>query len=489
MPLMVVGAGRANEGLRVDWLDQLSTVQQEIGFRYIRMHGVLDDDMGVYSEDKQGNPVFNFQYVDVLYDHLLKLHIRPFVELSFMPSMLASGKETVFWWRGNITPPKDPVRWHNLISAFTRHMVERYGESEVEQWYFEVWNEPDLRHLFFSGSMEDYLDLYRNTAMAVKEACSTCRVGGPADAGSFTFEKGFEDYLGSHPEIPADFISAHTYGVTKGFLDTDGSAGTILDPSAGAVVGRMRHSRQMLLASSRPGLELHFSEWSSSYTPTDFLHDQYGQASFILDKIRNAGASVDSMSYWTFTDIFEELGPPTKPFHGGFGLLNLQGIRKPSFFAYKFLSALGEEDLATEDSKGPTLQSWVTRRKDGSIQMLVWDYSPQVPPTGQTDQSFYRKEVPATPMGAMRCVISHLGNGNYSETVYRVGYKKNDAYTAYLRMGAPSSLSPQQVDILNSKANGNPESRASIRVLSNTYTRDLPFRSNDVLLVVLTPEP
>src|SRR5277367_5635654 len=97
VPLRLVGAGRAEEGLRADWQAQLATVQKEIGFHYLRMHGLLNDEMGVYTEDRQGNPQINFQYVDSLYDALLKLHIRPFVELTFMPSKLASGTSTVFW--------------------------------------------------------------------------------------------------------------------------------------------------------------------------------------------------------------------------------------------------------------------------------------------------------------------------------------------------------------------------------------------------------
>lgn len=132
VPLMVVGAGRANEGLRADWQEQLADVQQNIGFRYIRMHGLLCDDMGVYSEDKDGRPMYNFQYIDALYDALLRLKIRPFVEIGFTPSKLASGPETIFWWKGNTTPPKDPVRWAALIRALVAHWRERYGENEIQ---------------------------------------------------------------------------------------------------------------------------------------------------------------------------------------------------------------------------------------------------------------------------------------------------------------------------------------------------------------------
>ena len=481
VPLRCVGAGRANEGLRADWQQQLATVQSEIGFKYIRMHGLLHDDMGVYQEDKKGNPEYNFQYIDALYDALLKQHIRPFVELTFMPSQLASGPQTIFWWKGNITPPKDPAKWSALIHALVAHFKERYGAEEVQQWYFEVWNEPDLHDAFFSGSLEDYLALYKNTAEAVKAECPACRVGGPASAIPYAFEEAFEKYVVAN-KTPADFVATHAYGVNQGFLDADGSAGTVLDPSPDAVSGRMQHSRELLQASGRPSMELHFTEWSSAYTPTDYMHDQYHQASYILDKIKRASPYVDSMSYWTFTDIFEENGPRFTPFHGGFGLMNLQGIRKPAFFAYRFLAQLGAEDVKSSDP-----QSWITRNADGTVQALVWDYTPIVPPHGQTDQSFYKNELPAASKGTLHIALDHLPAGRYLVSTYAIGYQKNDAYTAYLHMGAPRQLTRSQVDVLNALSTGVPESVAETEVGSGGYQRDLPLRANDVVLLVLTP--
>jgi xylan 1,4-beta-xylosidase len=177
-----VGAGRANEGLRADWQQQLKLVKEELGFRYIRMHGLLHDDMGVYFEDKSGNPIYNWQYIDALYDFLLSIKVKPFVELSFMPQALASGEKTVFWWKANVTPPKSYEKWAGLIEALTNHFTERYGKEEVKTWYFEVWNEPN-HPAFWSSDMNEYFKLYDYTAKAVKRVCSEYRIGGPATAG------------------------------------------------------------------------------------------------------------------------------------------------------------------------------------------------------------------------------------------------------------------------------------------------------------------
>lgn len=479
VPLMTIGAGRANEGLRADWQQQLADVQQEIGFRYIRMHGLLTDDMGVYTEDAAGRPLYNFQYVDALYDALLRLKIRPFVELGFMPAKLASGDKTVFWWKGNITPPKDYAKWGDLIRALIAHWRERYGTDEIRTWYYEVWNEPDLS-IFFSGTLQDYLTLYKTTEEAIKAECPECRVGGPASAMPFNFEQELVKYCVAN-HVPIDFVSTHAYGVKEGYVDETGHKGTVLDPSPDAVSGRMQHSRELLLQSPLPKLELHFTEWSSAYTPTDFMHDQYHQASFILDKIKRASPYVDSMSYWTFTDIFEENGPRFTPFHGGFGLINYQGIHKPAFYAYQYLSRLGETDVKSSDA-----QSWVTKSGDTQVQLLLWDYSPEVPPQGQNDQTYYKRNLPSHDKGKVRIALSHLNNGRYARQIYRIGYQINDAYSDYLAMDAPLQLTAAQVRFLKEKDGGAPTFQDTVIVKDGVYLDDLPIRTNDVYLVVLT---
>jgi xylan 1,4-beta-xylosidase len=476
---MCVGAGRANEGLRADWQEQLALVQKEIGFRYIRMHGLLHDDMGVYREDAKGNAIYNWQYVDKLYDYLLSVGIKPFVELAFMPHDLASGDKTVFWWRGNITPPKSYEKWGALIANLVRHFRERYGDAEVRTWYFEVWNEPDLKNIFWSGDLDDYLKLYTAAAEAVKSVSPEYRVGGPASASPTRFEEELVKYC-ARTHVPIDFVSTHTYGVREGFFDDTGARGTVLDTSRGAVIDRMKHSRELILSSPLPNLQLHYTEWSSAYTPTDFMHDQYHQASFILDKIKGAQQWVDSLSYWVFTDIFEENGPRATPFHGGFGLLNYQGIRKPAYFAYQFLSRMGSAELADSDAS-----SWVTKSEHGDVQALLWDYSPIAPPQGVNDQVFYKNELPAKPAGAARLDIANLPAGTWSLAVYRTGYRVNDAYTAYLDLGAPSQLTPAQVDAIQQQAGGAPVERSIVKHAGGTFTKDLPLHQNDVVLVVL----
>jgi xylan 1,4-beta-xylosidase len=374
-------------------------------------------------------------------------------------------------------------KWNGLVRALIEHWKQRYGTEEINQWYYEVWNEPDLRY-FWSGTRDQYLELYRNTAVTVKSVCPNCRVGGPASSND-SLEQPWLTFIAKE-HIPADFESTHTYAVTQGAVDTDGSAGTVLDVSPDSIVKRVRGSRSAIDASATPKLELHYTEWSTAYTPTDPIHDQYISAPFILQKLHDTASYAQSMSYWTFTDIFEENGPRATPFHGGFGLMNYQDIRKPSYFAYKFLAALGDTDLATGDP-----QSWITRGRDKSVQALFWNYTPIAGPgTGrnqESDQVFYKREQPAQPAPATELKIAGIPNGTYALNVYRTGYKQNDAYTAYLALGSPNQLTREQVASLQKSASGAPTETRIVTVRNHVYEEHFEMHQNDTVLVTLKP--
>lgn len=474
-----VGAGRANEGLRADWQRQLTRVHNECGFTYIRMHGLFCDDMGVYREDKLGRPEYNWQYIDELYDFLQGIGMKPFVELGFMPSALASGSQTIFWWKGNVTLPKDFKKWEDFIRAFTTHLKQRYGEDEVRTWYFEVWNEPNLDG-FFAGKQQDYFRLYDVTARAIKSVSPAYRVGGPATAGCGWIPE-FIRFCATNPS-PADFVSTHTYAVDQGFLDETGQAGTVLSQNPRAIYAEMIDTRKKISDSALPNLELHFTEWSASYTPSDPIHDSYHSAAFILDKIKGAGTAVNSMSYWVFTDIFEEAGPRFTPFHGGFGLVNYQGINKPAFYAYQFLNRLGETELQCSDAA-----SWVCTDKSGGIQALVWDFTLTHPGPSVNNQVFYKRDLPSRPKSTVTLALSGVPAGQYSMALYRVGYRANDAYAAYMDLGSPIQLSKSQVAYIKSMSEDRPERLSIVNVAADgTVRQTFELRDNDVCFVTLT---
>lgn len=473
-----VGAGRANEGLRADWQQQLAYVRKECGFKYIRMHGLLTDDMAVYSQDRDGNPQYNYMYIDVLFDFLHSIGIKPFVELGFMPSQLASGSKTIFWWRGNVTPPRDYEKWEALIANLVQHFTDRYGAEEVRTWYFEVWNEPNLDG-FWAGTREEYFKLYKHAANAVKKVNPAYRVGGPGTAGA-AWEPEMIEYCVQN-NVPIDFISTHTYGVKQGFLDEFGNSGTVLDKNPMSVSGDVLQSRKEISASPKPDLELHYTEWSSSYTPADPMHDSYHQAAYILQKLKQVGAAVNSMSYWVFTDIFEEAGPRFTPFHGGFGLLTTQGINKPAFYAYQFLNQLGSTELESTDDA-----SWICKDDHGNIQAVLWDFTNTHPGDSVNNQVYYSKDLPSKPKPKLKINIANVPAGMYGLEIYKVGYKVNDAHSGYIAMGRPAQLSKSQVEHLKKQNDGSPVVKEIINIKPGSpFTRELDIRENDVFLVKL----
>jgi len=475
-----VGAGRANEGLRADWQRQLTYAHRECGFQYIRMHGLFCDDMGVYREEK-GVPQYNWQYIDELYDFLQRIGMKPFVELGFMPNGLASGSKTIFWWRGNVTPPRNMSKWADFIRAFVTHLKERYGDAEVRTWYFEVWNEPNLSG-FFAGTQQQYFDLYGATARAIKSVSPDYKVGGPGTAGCGWVPE-FIHFCETN-QAPVDFVSTHTYGVESGYLDETATSGTALSHNPTSIFGEVKDVRRQIAQSAMPKLELHFTEWSASYTPADPVHDSYHSAAYILDKLKKCGDAAQSMSYWTFTDIFEESAPRWEAFHGGFGLINYEDINKPAFYAYQFLNRLGSTELKNSDPS-----SWVCADKSGGVQALVWDFTNTFPRSNMINQVFYKRDLPANTTNQVTLSLSHLRKGKYTVETYKIGYRVNDAYATYRDLGAPAQLTKAQVAKIKSENSGAPSDVRVVKIGSDgKYEQPIDLRENEVALVSLKPK-
>lgn len=467
-----VGAGRANEALRRDFTEHLKTAVERCGFRYLRFHGLFHDDMAVYREDENGRPIYNWQYIDTVFDTMLSLGIRPFVELSFTPREMASGEKTIFWWRGNVTPPADHAKWGALIAAFVQHCVDRYGHDEVVRWFFEVWNEPDYP-AFFEGDIHDYFKMYDAAAQAVKSVSPVLRVGGPATSSNRWIPEMIAHCVEN--EIPLDFISTHTYGV-EGALDEFGRDLHRLIDDPDTIVNDVRRARRQILDSAMPHLPLYYTEWSASYSSRDNVHDSYISAPYILYNLKRIEGSVDAMSYWTFTDVFEEGGPGPTPFHGGFGMINLQGLKKPSFYAFELYHALGSRELACDDP-----DAWVCHDGD-DVQLLFWDY--HKPDQGDVpNELYFTRDLPPQSREEVSLTVEGLTPGAYLRTVRRVGYGEADVYGAYLELGCPENLTREQTAALALCSRCAPVS--DILTIDGTFSQELTLAENEVCLVEL----
>lgn len=471
-----VGSDYPGTLIRDDSQAQLKIASDELGFRYIRFHDVFHDVLGTVRK-VDGKVVYDWTKLDQLYDALLARRIRPFVELGWTPAVMRTSEQQLFYWKGNTSHP-DPTMWRDLVSAFVTHVRARYGAGEVRGWYFELWNEPNLDGFWEKADQKAYFDLYASTARTIKEIDSGLRVGGPATAGAAWVPE-FLKYA-SDNKLPVDFVTTHTYGVDGGFLDEEGKQDTKLSSSPDAIVGDVRKVRGEIEASAFPGIPLFFTEWSTSYTPRDFVHDSYISAPYILAKLKGTQGLAQGMSYWTYTDLFEEPGPPPTPFHGGFGLMNREGIRKPAWFAYKYLNAVRGEALSTGDGQA------MAARDGKRVAALVWDF--QQPVQNLSNKPFYTRQVPAIPSRTVTFRFAHMPRGSYRLQVRKTGYRLNDPLSSYIDMGMPASLSAAQLSQLQRETADKPQQERLVKVGSDgAATVEVPMRSNDVALVTLEP--
>ncbi|MDP9052092.1 MAG: beta-xylosidase, partial [Acidobacteriota bacterium] len=260
-----VGSDYPGTLIREDSQAQLKLAVDELGFRYLRFHAIFHDVLGTVHIEN-GKTIYNWTKVDQLYDDMLARHIKPFVELGFTPKALATSENSIFYWQGNTSHP-NPQGWQDLVSAYTRHIEQRYGRNEVRTWFFEVWNEPNLAGFWEGADQKAYFELYDLTSRTIKSIDPALRVGGPSTAGA----SWVPEFLAHVKESGAavDFVATHTYGVDGGFLDENGKSDTKLSASQDAITGDVRHVRQQISASAFSGLPLYFTEWSTSYTPRD----------------------------------------------------------------------------------------------------------------------------------------------------------------------------------------------------------------------------
>jgi len=449
------GSGRAILSLRDGYRRDLREVKQITDFRYVRFHAILDDEVGVYDEDAQGKPVYNFSYVDQIYDGLLANGVRPFVELSFMPKKLAARPiYQAFWYHPDVSPPKDWTAWDGLIDAFAKHLVARYGIDEVSQWYFEVWNEPNLDFWGGDPRQATYWDLYDHTARALKQVSPRLRVGGPATA-----QAAWVDAFIQHchdNQVPVDFVSTHVYGNDKA-EDVFGTHEQI--PRDEMVCRAVAKVHKQITASSMPELPLIWSEFNASYKNEPDVTDAAYMGPWLGDTIRQCDGMTQMMSYWTFSDVFEEQGVVKQPFYGGFGLIAVGGIPKPSFNAFKLLHELGDQRIQVNSDSAV-----VTRKEDGTVVIAVWNYAPP------------GENVPAKTVG-----LEFKDFDPTQASVSSVNEAEGDSRTAYEKMGAPPYPTQAQIQQLREAAELPPPSVQQIS--GHKLTLTIPSHGLDVVTV------
>jgi xylan 1,4-beta-xylosidase len=468
----IFGSGRAVLSLRQSYRDDLNTVRDATSFKEVRFHGILMDDVGLYDPNAQtqnpsqaaqvaqpGQSPYNFSYIDQIYDGLLANHVRPFVELSFMPKKMASDPAALhaFWYKQNVSPPKDYALWDAMITAFTEHLIARYGIDEVSRWRFEVWNEPNLDFWAGKPAQPTYFELYDHTVLAIKKVSARLLVGGPSTAQA-AWVSAFLQHCKEN-NIPVDFVTTHVYAndTAKDVFGTNE-----LIPRDRMVCRSVVKVHDEITNSPFPRVPLIFSEYNASYANEPDVTDTVYMGPWLAGTISQCDGLTEAMSYWTFSDVFEEQGIIKTPFYGGFGLIAEDGIPKPAFNAFTMLHQLGDRRLKIDSDS-----ALATKRGDGSIAIALWNYAPPFG-TGAT-----YTPPPANVGSAKRFALNLVGiSPNATAQIWRLDADHGNVIKTYDEMGRPAF--PTRDQILQLRAAGRLSTPQNLAIKNGTLTISVP---------------
>ncbi len=468
-----VGSCHAATALREDYRNMLRQCRHDLGFRYIRFHGLFNDDMSTVLKPMFSDKyIYSFTNIDNIFDFLLSIDMKPFVELGFMPTAFASSNTTIFHYKGNTSPPKDYALWCDFISAFIRHLIERYGLSEVRQWYFEVWNEPNLGgngspYGFWSGDRAEYFKLYRHTVQAVKKCDCRLRVGGPATSNNAWIPE-FTAFC-EKENLPLDFISTHQYptDVVLGYGVEDSA--NLVNPLNISDQAQVEHVMQLAkdggeafeefkaqysvfqselwahvdrgvltemtkkAVQEAKGLPVYYTEWGSL---AGLESDSAFGASFIAKTVLDGVNLCKGYSFWTFCDIIEESGQNSDEFFGGFGLMTQHGIPKAPYRAYQLLHMLNGE-LYQSVYRSETVDVYAVRNTEiGALQLLAVNHHSLL-------HEIHEETVEIRLQGASDCLCAEE---------QRVDETHANAYRAWECAGKKAYLTRGEIDSLKGQS-------------------------------------
>jgi xylan 1,4-beta-xylosidase len=479
----IFGSGRAILSLRDSYRDDLRTVKGVTDFDAVRFHGIFMDEVGLYDPNattqnpgqaaravQNGRSPYNFSYIDQIYDGLLANHIRPFVELSFMPKKMASDPFALhaFWYKQNVSPPKDYALWDAMITAFTQHLIDRYGIDEVSKWRFEVWNEPNLDFWVGQPKQPTYFELYDHTALAIKKVSTRLLIGGPSTAQA-AWVAAFLQHCKQN-NIPVDFASSHVYAndTAKDVFGTDEQI-----PRDKMVCRSVAKVHDEIAASPFPKMPLIFSEYNASYANEPDVTDSVYMGPWLAGTISQCDGLTEAMSYWTFSDVFEEQGVIKTPFYGGFGLVAEDGIPKPAFNAFAMLHQLGDRRIKLESDS-----ALATRRSDGSIAIALWNYAPPFG-TGATYTP------PPASVGPSKTFTVKLDgvSPTASVQIWRLDADHGNVIKTYDAMGRPAF--PTRAQIVQLRTAGKPSPPQSFALKNGSLTISIPPQG--LVLLRLSP--
>jgi xylan 1,4-beta-xylosidase len=511
--------------------DLLNLIHRDVAEQpyYVRNHNAFTSGNGlsypaggstnVYREDAEGNPIYNWEISDRIYDAYVGNNFRPLIELGFLPfDLVPSEKKEAASFKSGFDlgsedyesgkwklPPKDYTKWEKLVEAFVAHLVERYGADEVSNWYFELWNEPDIRH-YWHGTVEEYCQLYDYSVAGATRAFPAVKIGGPGATDKGTeFLRHFlkhvthgKNYVTGETGTKIDFMSFHTKGayfnprrtyghpvdkaspsLTKMMSDIERMAGVInsfselagkpvfideCDPAVGTIYGVYDNPN--------------FIVCNTEYYPT-FVAALVGQ---ILKYNRSVNIPVTMITHWAF--YFEG----KRFFEGNRVLATNHNIVGPIIPGLKMLGKLGPERVKLETSAGANattggfsdqtqLVDGLAAKGDDKYSVVVWNHCDDWTTTGNRQIELQLENLPFK--AGQKLELKH----------WRVDADHSNAYTEWVRLGRPEGpdetqlaqlRKSQQLTLLEQPASVTVEQGGSLKI-----TFDLPLHGMSLVELTL----
>lgn len=495
----LITIGKAKEGLHDDVQNQLRMIQKRCPFRYIRFHGIFDDGMMVYREDDAGAPHYNFRFVDQLFDFLLSIGLKPFIELGFMPSELAADpNKKVFFRASYVSGPKDMNRWCELVERLLRHCLNRYGREEVESWKLEFWNEPEFE-VFWPGPIEEYLQFYLHTYRTVKRVSEGIAIGAPGRIITFrpeAFNEMFFAFCKENDCVP-DFIPVHFYphedleqtmnwkdrlyklGPYRILLEHFGS----ISPNPDYLKEMLDREKNVLAGLGLAHLDLYLTEWNSTAYHRELTNDTLYKAAYIVKNIVDNLDRIEGFGYWVMSDNIEETAASNRLFHGGLGLIAQYGIPKAAMAAYELLARLGDRLLARGDH-------YIVTAGRGGYQVLCYNYCHFDDLYAMGDISFIDATNRYNAFKDEKSIklelqLHGIPSGRYRLVTRTVSRKAGSSYDEWVRMGAPDYVTEEE--ILYLKAHSRPKMRVEQAELEREAHYRTVLEPHSIELLELVP--
>lgn len=456
----VMGVGTASDLLMADIQAMVRRMREEIGFRYIKFNGILSDDLHVYNENAAGCPVYNFTYVDKILDFLMSIGLRPIIQLSFMPALLAKdpGRKLFSYL---VSEPKNLQDWKTLVCALVTHLLERYGQEEVARWHFCLWTQPDTpEELYGFSSAEAFYALYQATYQAVKGMDPNLSFGTPptyyiVEENITNWYIPFLDWCRKNHCFP-DFLNFYYYDTTLvgkerskdsifGFV----CAMTLRDTPDGFhnFVDQVLYERERLGLRKMP---IYLTEWNNTPSQEDLLNDTCFKSCYIVKNILENYDRLDSFGYWSLTDWMGEAPLPKELFFGGLGLFTVNGIPKASYYALWLLRQLGDQFVGSGDG-------WFATRQGNRQIILLYNYRhfSHLYSLGERfDMTFTDRYTPFDPVQTMdaHLTIGDVANGKHLIRETILSRKSGSAFDQWVEMGAMEPDTEQEINTLKARS-------------------------------------